>query len=62
MQITTDVLQARISIANQYTLNIYLNEFDIMRHILNLQKVYLLGAGDSMLAFYSSLFEKVNMN
>lgn len=57
---TREVLETRINIANQYTLNIYLNEFDIMRHISNLRMVYLLGAGDLMLTFYSNLFKRMN--
>lgn len=56
---TNEVLQSRISIANQYVLDIYLQEYDIMKHISNLRMVFLLGAGDLMLAFYSNLFQRV---
>lgn len=57
---TQEVLETRINIANQYILDIYLNEFDIMNHMSNLRMVFFLGAGDLMLTFYSNLFKRMN--
>lgn len=57
---TREVLETRINISNEYVLNMYLNEFDIMKHISNLRLVFLLGAGDAMQTFYANLFDRMN--
>lgn len=54
------LLQARIATANRYVLNIFTKEYNVLEHIYDLQKVFLLGAGDLMQTFYSNLFQCVS--
>lgn len=54
-----EILNARISVANAYVFRIFRDEYKVFDHIKNLQRVYLLGAGDVMLTFYSNLFQNV---
>lgn len=56
----SDVPQTRIDATNQYILDIYFHEYNILKHISNLRSVFLLGAGDLMLNFYSNLFRQVS--
>lgn len=56
----TNLLNARISVANDYVLQIYKNEHQIVHHLQNLPKVYFLEAGDLMSDFYSKLFTQVS--
>lgn len=53
------LLKSRITTANRYVLNIFTMEYNVLEHIYNLQKVFLLGAGDLMQTFYSNLFQCV---
>lgn len=46
--------------ANAYVFRIFRDEYKVFDHIKNLQRVYLLGAGDLMLTFYSNLFQNVS--
>lgn len=55
-----NLLQARVSIANKYVLKIYTDEYNVLQHLYNLAKVYLFGAGDLMMTFYSKLFNCVS--
>lgn len=54
-----EILQSRISIANEYVLRIFLDEYNVSDHLISLQRVYFFGAGDLMLTFYSNLFKSV---
>lgn len=53
------MLRSRIAVANAHVLRIYRDEFKVIDHIKNVQRVFLLGAGDLMLTFYSNLFKSV---
>lgn len=53
------ILRSRISVANKYVLRIFLDEYKVLDHIINLQRVFFFGAGDLMHTFYSKLFKKV---
>lgn len=54
------ILKSRISVANEYVLRIFLEEYKLLDHIINLQRVFFFGAGDLMLTFYSKLFKSVS--
>lgn len=56
-----EILRSRISIANEYVLRIFLDEYKVVDHLINLQRVYFFGAGDLMLTFYSNLFKSVRI-
>lgn len=53
------LLESRIASANRCVLGMYLDEYQVLGHLTNLQKVYFLEAGDLMFLFYSSLFKQV---
>lgn len=53
------ILKSRISIANKYVLRIFMDEYKVLDHLINLQRVFFFGAGDLMLTFYSKLFKSV---
>lgn len=55
-----EILRSRISIANEYVLRIFLDEYNVHDHLINLQRVYFFGAGDLMHTFYSKLFKSVS--
>lgn len=55
-----EILRSRISIANEYVLRIFLDEYNVLDHLINLQRVYFFGAGDLMHTFYSRLFKSVS--
>lgn len=55
------ILRSRVSVANKYVLRIFLDEYRVLDHIANLQRVFLFGAGDLMTTFYSNLFESVSL-
>lgn len=55
-----NLLKSRIATANRYVLDIFTKEYNVLEHIYNLQKVFLLGAGDLMQTFYSNLFQCVS--
>lgn len=57
-----DILRSRISAANKYVLQIFLDEYKVLDHLVNLQKVFFFGAGDLMLTFYSKLFMSVSIS
>lgn len=54
------LLRSRIAVANTYVLRIFLDEYKVLDHIINLQRVFFFGAGDLMLTFYSKLFKQVS--
>ncbi|XP_031634279.1 gamma-tubulin complex component 5-like isoform X2 [Contarinia nasturtii] len=54
------IFRSRISIANKYVLRIFLDEYKVLDHLINLQRVFFFGAGDLMLTFYSKLFKSMN--
>lgn len=54
------ILKSRISIANKYVLRIFMDEYKVLDHLINLQRVFFFGAGDLMLTFYSKLFKSVS--
>lgn len=54
------ILRSRISIANEYVLRIFLDEYKVHDHLINLQRVYFFSAGDLMHTFYSKLFKSVS--
>lgn len=54
------ILRSRIAVANTYVLRIFLDEYKVLDHIINLQRVFFFGAGDLMLTFYSKLFKQVS--
>lgn len=56
------MLKSRISVANTYVLRMFRDEYNVLDHIKNLQRVYLFGAGDLMLTFYSNLFKSVSLH
>lgn len=56
-----EILRSRISIANEYVLRIFLDEYKVADHLINLQRVYFFGAGDLMHTFYSKLFKSVSI-
>lgn len=60
--ILTNLLQARISVANDYVLGIYKNEHQLVHHLKNLSKIYFMEAGDLLCDFYSKLFTQVSYN
>lgn len=47
--------------ANKYVLRIFLDEYKVLDHLIDLQRVFFLGAGDLMLTFYSKLFQSVSV-
>lgn len=53
------ILRSRIAIANKYVQRIFVDEYKIVDHFVNLQRVFFFGAGDLMLTFYSKLFMSV---
>ncbi|XP_037037056.1 gamma-tubulin complex component 5-like [Bradysia coprophila] len=57
--ILTTLLRARLSVANNYVLEIYKNEHQLVHHLHNLQKIYFIEAGDLMSDFYSNLFTQI---
>lgn len=59
-QTLTNLLKSRISSANRYVLNIFIDEYHVFDHMFSLQKIYFLGAGDLMQTFYSNLFKSVS--
>lgn len=59
--ILTNLLKARISVANNYVLEIYKNEHQLVHHLQNLPKIYFMEAGDLMSDFYSKLFTQVSV-
>lgn len=61
-QTLDSLLKSRISSANRYVLNIFISEYHVWEHIFNLQKIFLLGAGDLMQTFYSNLFKSVSLD
>lgn len=56
-----EILRARISIANNYVLRMFLDEYKVLDHLIYLQRVFFFGAGDLMLTFYSNLFKSVSL-
>lgn len=58
--ILTNLLNARISVANDWVLEIYKTEHQLVHHLQNLPKVYFMEAGDLMFDFYSKLFVQVS--
>lgn len=59
--ILTNLLTARLSVANNYVLEIYKNEHQLVHHLQNLPKIYFMEAGDLMSDFYSNLFTQVSV-
>lgn len=57
-----EALRSRISVANEHVLRIFLDEYKVLDHLINLQRVFLFGAGDLMLTFYSKLFKSVSLS
>lgn len=55
------ILRSRISIANKFVRRIYLDEYKVLDHLVNLQRVFFFGAGDLMHTFYSKLFKSVSI-
>lgn len=56
------ILKSRIFTANKYVQRIFVDEYKIMDHFVNLQRVFFFGAGDLMLTFYSKLFMSVSLS
>lgn len=54
------LLESRISSANRCVIYMYLDEYQVLGHLKNLQKVYFMEAGDLMFLFYSNLFKQVS--
>lgn len=53
------ILKTRIAFANSFVMRLYREEFDILKHLRNIRKIYLLEASDIMHQFYSKLFKQV---
>lgn len=60
MQNLSGLLKSRISSANRFVINMYMDEYLVLNHFHNLSKVYFLGAGDLMFLFFSNLFKQVD--
>lgn len=58
--ILTNLLNARIAVANDCVLEIYKNEHQLVHHLENLPKIFFMEAGDLMYDFYSKLFTQVS--
>lgn len=58
--ILTNLLNARIAVANDCVLEIYKNEHQLVHHLENLPKIFFMEAGDLMSDFYSKLFTQVS--
>lgn len=58
--ILTNLLNARISVANDWVLEIYKNEHQLVHHLQNLPKIFFMESGDLMFDFYSKLFTQVS--
>lgn len=59
--ILTNLLKERLSVANNYVLEIYKNDHQLFHHLQNLPKIYFMEAGDLMSDFYSKLFTQVSL-
>ncbi|XP_067640185.1 gamma-tubulin complex component 5 [Eurosta solidaginis] len=53
------ILKTRIAFANTFVMRLYREEFDILKHLRNIRKIYLLEASDIMHQFYSKLFKQI---
>ncbi|XP_011188868.2 gamma-tubulin complex component 5 [Zeugodacus cucurbitae] len=53
------ILKTRIAFANSFVMRLYREEFDILKHLRNIRKIYLLEASDIMHQFYSKLFKQI---
>lgn len=53
------ILKRRIAFANSFVMRLYREEFDILKHLQNIRKIYLLEASDIMYQFYSKLFKQI---
>ncbi|XP_053950700.1 gamma-tubulin complex component 5 [Anastrepha ludens] len=53
------ILKTRIAFANSFVMRLYLEEFDILKHLRNIRKIYLLEASDVMHQFYNKLFKQI---
>lgn len=54
------IFKSRIAGANKFVLQIFLDEYKVLDHLIHLQRVFFFGAGDLMLTFYSKLFKCVS--
>lgn len=54
------ILKKRIAFANSFVMQLYKEEFDVLRHLQNIRKVLLLEASDLMHQFYAKLFSQVS--
>lgn len=57
--ILTTLLKARITVSNNYVLEIYKDEHQLVHHLQILPKIYFMEAGDLMSDFYTKLFTQV---
>ncbi|XP_017489362.1 PREDICTED: gamma-tubulin complex component 5 [Rhagoletis zephyria] len=53
------ILKTRIAFANSFVMRLYSEEFDILKHLRNIRKIYLLEASDIMHQFYNKLFKQI---
>uniref|UniRef100_W8AZG9 Gamma-tubulin complex component n=2 Tax=Ceratitis capitata TaxID=7213 RepID=W8AZG9_CERCA len=53
------ILKTRIAFANSFVMRLYREEFDILKHLRNIRKIYLLEASDVMHQFYTKLFKQI---
>lgn len=59
LNVMSKILKKRIAFANSFVMQLYKEEFDILRHLRNIRKVLLLEASDLMHQFYGKLFNQV---
>lgn len=55
------LLKRRIAFADNFVLQLYRDEFMLLKHLRNIRKVLLLEASDIMHQFYSNLFKQVRI-
>lgn len=53
------LLTARIAVANRCVIRMYRDEFQVLAHLRNLRRVFLLEASDLMFQFYTTLFRQI---
>lgn len=56
------MLTARIAVANRFVIGMYRDEFQVLTHLHNLRRIYLLEASDLMFQFYTGLFRDIEQS
>lgn len=56
-----NILRRRISFANAFAIQLYRDEFGLLKHLQYIRKILLMEASDLMYQFYMKIFQQVNL-